>query len=123
MYSVVKREKDITRLLNTACTEISMDNNKITSARSYQSALQTWYTVNANYFADCSGDSILGVLAKAAAANGKWCGTSGLAPEYTQNLLAQGVRFITLGSDYGMIRNGVRNVLAQYNSIAEKLKK
>ena len=60
---------------------------------------------------------------KAAEANGKWCGTSGLDPEYTQNLLEQGVRFVTLGSDYGMIRNGVRNVLAQYNSIAEKLKK
>jgi len=65
MYSIVKREKNITLLLNTACTEVTMDGSKITSARGYQSPSQTWYTVKAEYFADCSGDSILGVLSKA----------------------------------------------------------
>ena len=57
---------------------------------------------------------------RAADANGKWCGTSGLDPEYTGTLLRQGVRFITTGSDYGMIRRGVENTLAQYRKVAEE---
>ena len=57
---------------------------------------------------------------RAANANGKWCGTSGLDPEYAAGLLQEGVRFITLTSDYGMIRNGVKNILAQYGAVAEK---
>ena len=65
MYSLVKEEKNITLLLNTVCTEVAMDGDKIASARGYQSPSQTWYTVEAEYFADCSGDSILGVLSKA----------------------------------------------------------
>ncbi|MBE6355820.1 MAG: FAD-dependent oxidoreductase [Lentisphaerae bacterium] len=65
MYSLVKKESNITLLLNTVCTEVAMDGEKIASARGYQSPSQTWYTVEADYFADCSGDSILGVLAKA----------------------------------------------------------
>lgn len=65
MYSIVKREKNITLLLNTACCDLTMDGNKIASAKGYQSASQTWYNVKAKYFADCSGDSVLGVLSKA----------------------------------------------------------
>ena len=52
-------------------------------------------------------------------ANGKWCGTSGLDPDYTRSLIASGVRFITIGSDYGMIRSGVRNMLDTYNSLLD----
>ena len=50
-------------------------------------------------------------------ANGKWCGTSGLDPEYAKSLIDAGVRFITLGSDYGMIRNGIKNTLGTYNAL------
>ncbi len=84
MYSIVKREKNITLLLNTVCTEVTMNGSRITGARGYQSPSQTWYTVNAGYFADCSGDSILGVLSKAELRYGRESGEEfgeSIAPE------------------------------------------
>ena len=44
-------------------------------------------------------------------ANGKYCGTSGLDYEYMGGLIEQGVRFITVGSDYGMIKKGITEAI------------
>jgi 4-hydroxy-2-oxoheptanedioate aldolase len=48
---------------------------------------------------------------KACQANGIYCGTSGLDHEYTKELIAEGVRFISVGSDYGMIKKGISEAL------------
>lgn len=45
--------------------------------------------------------------------HGKWCGTSGLDYDYMRELLETGVHFITAGSDYGFVKNGVSEVLSR----------
>jgi 4-hydroxy-2-oxoheptanedioate aldolase len=48
---------------------------------------------------------------KACHANGIYCGTSGLDHDYMKELIAEGVRFVSVGSDYGMIKKGIGEVL------------
>ncbi len=62
LYSAIRREKNITLLLNTAAFEAAMDGETIKSVTGYQSAAQTFFTVEAPLFADCSGDSVLAPL-------------------------------------------------------------
>ena len=59
LYSLVRREPNITALLNTACTRAEMDGDTICAVEAYQSVSQTWYRVESALFADCSGDSVL----------------------------------------------------------------
>ena len=66
LYGAVKEEKNITLLLNTTCTEATMKDGRIASVRGWQLNSETWHTVEATYFADCSGDSILAPLTGAA---------------------------------------------------------
>jgi len=54
---------------------------------------------------------------KACNANGIYCGTSGLDHEYMKELIAEGVRFITVASDYGMIKKGVSNAFENCRKI------
>lgn len=69
----VKREKNITLLLNTTCMDAEMESGdfpygrekKILSVTGYQMTTQTFIKVKAKYFADCSGDSILAPLSGA----------------------------------------------------------
>ncbi len=49
----------ITLLLNCACQEVTTEGNHIVSIKGYQSTTQTFHEVQAKYFADCSGDSVL----------------------------------------------------------------
>ena len=42
--------------------QASMDSNRIKSITGWQLTTETWHTVEANYFADCSGDGILAPL-------------------------------------------------------------
>ncbi len=53
-------------------------------------------------------------------AEGKWCGTSGLDLEYMRELLDIGVRFLTVTSDFGMIRKGVASALEQCAQLVAK---
>ena len=70
LYDFVKREKNITLLLNCTCMDAQTDCGdfeygrtvKIKSIKAYQMTTQTFFTVNAKYYADCSGDSILAPL-------------------------------------------------------------
>jgi hypothetical protein len=67
LLDFVKNEKNITLLLNTAIynTEKS-DERTIKSVEAYCSQNSTFYTVRANYFADATGDGIVGFQAGAA---------------------------------------------------------
>lgn len=72
LYRSVEREKNLTALLNCTCfaadtqpvdtQPADTQNEKIQSVTAYQMTTQTLYRVQAKYFADCSGDSILAPL-------------------------------------------------------------
>lgn len=62
LYEKVKFEKNITLLLNCACCDAEMNGNSIKSVTGFQLTTYTWQTVEAEIFADCSGDSILAEL-------------------------------------------------------------
>jgi len=65
LYEKVRFEDNITLLLNCSCNELEMDGNRIKSVKGWQLTSETWHTVEANLFADCSGDSILAPLSGA----------------------------------------------------------
>ena len=73
LYDFVRREENITLLLNCACMDASVESGdfsynrsgKIRSITGYQLTTQSFIEVEAKFFADCSGDSILAPLASA----------------------------------------------------------
>ena len=70
LYDFVLREKNITLLLNCACMDASAEegnfadgrDRRIVSVTGYQMTTQRFIRVEADFFADCSGDSILAPL-------------------------------------------------------------
>lgn len=62
LYGKAMTQENLTLLLNCSCIEAQTDNNTIKSVKGWQGTAQTYHTVNARYFADCSGDSILAPL-------------------------------------------------------------
>ena len=62
LYEKAILEPNIKLLLNCSCLDAEMDGNTIKSVTGWQSVSQTYYKINADYFADCSGDSILAPL-------------------------------------------------------------
>lgn len=65
LYEKAKMEPNITLLLNTSCYGVTMEENRIKNVRAWQLTTYTQHTVEARYFADCSGDSILAPLSGA----------------------------------------------------------
>ncbi len=66
LYEKVKFQDNLTLLLNCSCNNAEMDGSKIKSITGWQLTNETWHKVEADYFADCSGDSILAPLSGAA---------------------------------------------------------
>ncbi|HHE70786.1 MAG TPA: FAD-dependent oxidoreductase [Chloroflexi bacterium] len=66
LYEKVRFEPNITLLLNCSCNAAEMEGARIASVTGWQLTTQTWHTVRASLFADCSGDSILAPLSGAA---------------------------------------------------------
>ncbi len=70
LFDFVKREKNITLLLNCTCMDASTTEGqypygrtkKITSVKGYQLTTQSFIEIESKFFADCSGDSILAPL-------------------------------------------------------------
>ena len=70
LYDFVRREKNIRLLLNCACMDAKWEegafphgrDRRIVSVTGYQMTTQRFYEVEAKYFSDCSGDSILAPL-------------------------------------------------------------
>ena len=65
LYEKVRFEPNITLLLNCTCTEIEMEGSRIRAVKGWQLTTETWHRVEADIFADCSGDSILAPLSGA----------------------------------------------------------
>ncbi len=62
LFDKTARQENLTLLLNTSCLDAEMKNGKIVSIKAWQSPCETMHTVKADFFADCSGDSILAPL-------------------------------------------------------------
>lgn len=65
LYGFVKRQKNLTLMLNTQCIKAVMNGNKITSAVCWGITNEMEYTINAKQFIDCSGDGLLAAMAGA----------------------------------------------------------
>jgi len=62
LYSVAIQQPGLTLLLNSSVFDADCEGNVIRSVTAWQSNAETFHTVYASYFADCSGDSILAPL-------------------------------------------------------------
>ena len=62
LYQKAMAETNLTLLLNTSCLQAETDGARICSVTGWQSNAETWHRVEAAFFADCSGDSILAPL-------------------------------------------------------------
>lgn len=65
LYEKAKSEDNLTLILNASCMDAEMDNNVIKNIKAWQSNAETFHIIEAKYFADCSGDSILAPLSGA----------------------------------------------------------
>ena len=62
LYEKVRFEENITLLLNCSCMDAEMKDGRIFSVTGWQMTTQQFHKVEADLFADCSGDSILAPL-------------------------------------------------------------
>lgn len=62
LFQKVAQQENLTLLLNTSCLDAICEEGRITAVRAWQSPAETMHTVQARFFADCSGDSILAPL-------------------------------------------------------------
>lgn len=62
LWEKVMLEENITLLLNCSCMDAEMDSDRICSVTGWQTTTQQFHKVEAEIFADCSGDSVLAPL-------------------------------------------------------------
>lgn len=71
LFEIVKEHENIQVFLNTTCIDGEMEGNRLISATCWQLTSQSYVTINATYFADCSGDSILAPITGASYVQGR----------------------------------------------------
>ena len=62
LYEKALLEPNLSVFLNCTCIDATMDGAVIKSIKGWQLTTETYHTIEATYFADCSGDSILAPL-------------------------------------------------------------
>jgi hypothetical protein len=65
LYGKAHFQPNLTPFLNCSVADAQTEGEAITSVRAWQGTSQTWHTLKAGYFIDCSGDSILSALTPA----------------------------------------------------------
>ncbi len=88
LYDAAVRTPNLTLLLNCSACDARMDGNRIVSVTGWQTTTQTWQTVQARWFADCSGDAVLAPLTAAACRTGREARAEfgeSIAPETADN--------------------------------------
>jgi hypothetical protein len=65
LYEKVRFQPNLTLLTNCTVNQLEMNGNLIQSVKGWQLTTETWHTVAASLFADCSGDGILAPLSGA----------------------------------------------------------
>ncbi len=71
LYGMLAENPNITLLLNTSCVDAEVEGDRIVSVTAWQGTTYTWFSVRAEIFADCSGDSILAPLCGAEYRHGR----------------------------------------------------
>ncbi len=71
LFEKVRYQEHLTLLLNCSCLDARCENGKILSIKGYQQTTQSFHEVEADFFADCSGDSILAPLTGAQVRRGR----------------------------------------------------
>ncbi|MDY4519729.1 MAG: FAD-dependent oxidoreductase [Candidatus Spyradocola sp.] len=62
LYELAAYQENLTLLLNCTCNDCAMEGSRIVSVTGWQMTTQSYHTVHAALFADCSGDSVLAPL-------------------------------------------------------------
>jgi len=62
LWGKIAYQPGLTSFLNCSCTDAEMDGNRIVGIKAWQLTTQTWHTIRAKTFIDCSGDSILAAV-------------------------------------------------------------
>ncbi len=62
LFEKVRFQENLISLLNCSCLSAEMDGSKIRSVTGWQMTTQQFHKIEADYFADCSGDSVLAPL-------------------------------------------------------------
>lgn len=62
LYGKAQYQPGLTLFLNCSVNSVAMDGRRIRSVRGWQLTTETWHTIHATLFADCSGDGILAPL-------------------------------------------------------------
>lgn len=71
LYEKAAFQENLTLLLNCSCCDAQRGEGSLHSIRGWQLTTETWHTVQADCFADCSGDSILAPLSGAEFRHGR----------------------------------------------------
>lgn len=71
LWGKVAFQPNLSLFLNASVADAEHNGSTIFAVRAWQSTSQTWHTVQAKYFIDCSGDSILAALTPAAFRQGR----------------------------------------------------
>ncbi len=58
-------QENLLLILNCSINQVETDGNSITSVKGWQTTTETWHTMDADYFADCTGDGTIGEMAGA----------------------------------------------------------
>ena len=100
LYELVKREENITLLLNCTCMDATVEEGdfadgrtrRITGIVGYQMTTQCFYEVSARFFCDSSGDSILAPLSGAEFRIGREA-----AAEFSEDTITKTADSMTMG--------------------------
>ena len=71
LYGMLRENPNIRMLLNCSCSDVKMNGDRIESVSAWQTTTYTWFTVTADIFMDCSGDSILAPMTGAEYRHGR----------------------------------------------------
>lgn len=93
LYGKLQYSDRIRLLLNTSCLDAGMADGRIAWVKGWQSLSQLYYEVEAPYFADCSGDSILAALTPAIYRSGREARS-----EFNENIEPEAQDPYTMGS-------------------------
>lgn len=103
LHGLASFQENLTLLLNCSCAEVNASTGKVRSLRAWQSNTQTWHEVAADYFADCSGDSILSSFCGAEMREGREARSEfneSIAPD-TANRTKMGMSIMFVWRDMG----------------------